>query len=87
MTWLFLLAAAACAAATYRVGWPVWTAYRQRRARDLNAERYLAWRGRGSSPAGSAPERPTAAERRQLWLAGLLGAGAVAFLIAFFIAS
>ncbi|HEX3218434.1 MAG TPA: hypothetical protein VHU77_00150 [Candidatus Limnocylindria bacterium] len=87
MTWLFLLAAAVCAAAAYYVGWPAWTAYRQREARDLNAERYLAWRGRGSSPTGSPRERPTAAERRQLWLAGLLGAGAVTFLIAFFIAS
>ena len=87
MTWLFLLAAALCAAAAHRVGWPAWTAYRQREARDLNAERYLAWRGRGSSPAGNAQERPTAVERRQLWLAGLLGAGAVALLIAFFVAS
>lgn len=86
MTWLFLLAAVACAGAAYRVGWPAWTAYRQREARDLNAERYLAWRGRGSPPPGSARERPTAAERRQLWLAGLLGAGAAALLIAFFVA-
>ena len=88
MAWLFLVAAVVSAAAAYRVGWPAGTCSRQREARDLNAESYLAWRGRASSPAMSGMhEGLTGAERRQLWLGGLLAAGAVALLIAFFIAS
>jgi hypothetical protein len=88
MAWLFLLAAVLCAAAAYRIGWPAWAGYRQREARDLNAERYLAWRGRAGSPATTGiHEGLTGAERRQLWLGGLLAAGAVALAIAFFIAS
>jgi len=88
MAWLFLLAALACFAAAYFIGWPTWTSYRQREARDLNAERYLAWRGRGSSPAmNGLHEGPTAAERRTMLLGGLLAGGGVILLIAFFVAS
>jgi hypothetical protein len=85
MPWLLLLGALLAAAGAYLVGWPAWTSYRQREARDLNAERYLAWRGRASPPgSGSLNEGLTGAERRNLWLAAGLGAVALACLVAFF---
>jgi hypothetical protein len=84
MPWLFLLGAVLAGALAYRVGWPAWTGYRQREARDLNAERYNAWRGRANPAGGSLREGMTGAERRSLWLAGGLAAAAIACLIAFF---
>jgi len=84
--WLFGAVVAGIAA--YLVGWPAWGSYRRREARDLNAERYLAWRGRGSPPAsGSLSEGLTGAERRRLWLAAALSLAAVACLIGFFAAT
>ena len=86
MSWLFLLAAAVSGVGAYVIGWPAWTEYRQREARDLNAERYLAWRGRAASPeASSSPGGPTAAERRRIQVAGLLAGVGVALLVAFFV--
>jgi hypothetical protein len=88
MPWLFLLGAVVSAAAAYRVGWPAWTSYRQREARDLNAERYLAWRGRAAPPdSASLREGLTAAERRSLILAAVLAAAALGWLVAFFAAT
>jgi hypothetical protein len=85
MPWILLLGAVLAGAGAYLVGWPAWTGYRQREARDLNAERYLAWRGRGSPPgSGSLRERMTGAERRNLLLAAALSLVAVACLIGFF---
>jgi hypothetical protein len=84
---VWLVAALVTAAAAYLVGWPAWRSYRGREARDLNTERYLAWRGR--APRGSArmSEGMTAAERRRIWLGALLGAAAVMLLIVFFATS
>jgi threonine/homoserine/homoserine lactone efflux protein len=88
MAWLFLLAALACGAGAYLIGWPAWNALRSREASDQNAERYLAWRGRASSPAMAGTRQgPTPDERRRLWLAGLLAAAAVVLVVAFFVAS
>ena len=84
MAWLFLVGALLSGLLAYRVGWPAWTGFRQREDRDLNAERYNAWRGRASAPGGSLREGMTGAERRSLWLAGALTLTAVACLIAFF---
>ena len=84
MAWLFLLGALLTSALAYRVGWPPWTGYRQREARDLNAERYNAWRGRADPPDASLREGMTGAERRSLWLAGALALAAAACLVAFF---
>jgi hypothetical protein len=85
MPWLFLLGALLAGAGAYLVGWPAWTSYRQREARDLNAERYLAWRGRASEPgSGSMNEGMTGAERRNLWLAAALAVASLACLIGFF---
>jgi hypothetical protein len=84
MPWILLLGAVLAAAVAYRVGWPAWTSYRQRESRDLNAERYAAWRGRGNDPRLSAREGMTGEERRNLWLATALVAVSVACLIGFF---
>jgi hypothetical protein len=88
MPWILLLGAVLAGVGAYLVGWPAWTGYRQRDARDLNAERYLAWRGRASSPSsGSMREGTTGAERRSLLLAAALAAAALACLIGFFATS
>ena len=68
--WVWLLGAAVAAGAAYLLGWPAWSGFAARRRRDLNTERYLAWRGR----AGERPPDPTltSAERTRLALAGVL---------------
>lgn len=78
--WPYLVAAAVAALGASLLGWPTWRAYRARRDRDVNAQRYLAWRGR-------ADRRPVAglspAEQRRLWAAaGLALIAVVAVLIA-----
>ena len=86
MAWLFLLGALltgvlAPIASAGRHG----PSYRQREARDLNAERYNAWRGRAERrPAHRCGRGMTGAERRSLWLAGALALAAAACLVAFF---
>ncbi|MGH2454934.1 MAG: hypothetical protein ACRDHD_01560 [Candidatus Limnocylindria bacterium] len=88
MELLWLLAAALLAAAAYLVGWPAWTGYRARESRDLNAERYLAWRGRAPrGPRPSTLEGMTRRERQRLWLGAALGAGALVCLAGFFAAT
>jgi hypothetical protein len=84
MPWLFLIGAVVAGVAAYLVGWPAWTGYRRREARDLNAERYLAWRGRANEPRVSVREGPTGEERRNLIIAAVLAAVALASLIGFF---
>jgi len=85
MGWFWLIGAAGACAGAYLLGWPAWTSYRAREARDLNAERYLAWRGRADrTGAGSTGEGLTGEERRRLWLAAALGLAALACLVAFF---
>jgi hypothetical protein len=82
MTWLWLPGAAIAAVAAYLVGWPTWTGFAARRRRDLNTDRYLAWRGR----AGERPPDPqlTTAERGRLAVAGVLALVAVFCVVAFF---
>lgn len=79
--WIWLLAAAVAAGAAYFVGWPAWIGFAARRRRDLNAERYLAWRGR----AGARPPDPslTRGERARLGLAGVLALLAVFCIVGF----
>ncbi len=89
MTPLVWLAAALLAGgAAYLVGWPALESRRTRQARDLNAERYLAWRGRARErPPSAATEGMTADERRRVLIGAALGVVAVAALVAFFVTS
>jgi hypothetical protein len=57
-----------------------------REARDTNSERYLAWRGRAAR-GGRMREGATAEERRRMLIGGVLGALAVAAVVAFFATS
>lgn len=86
LAWLAL--ALVAAALAYVVGLPAWRSYRGREARDLNSERYLAWRGR--APRGSQAvlrEGMTGEERRRIYAGAALAVLAVVALIAFFVSS
>jgi hypothetical protein len=84
----WLAVALVAAAAAYRVGWPAWQAYRSRESRDLNAERYLQWRGRADRRSTiSTREGMTTDERRRIYTGAALAAGAVVALLAFFASS
>jgi len=85
IAWLGVAIGAGVAA--YLVGWPAWQAYRSREARDTNKERYLAWRGRAVRGQAPAREGMTGDERRRIYAGALLGAIAVAALLAFFATS
>ncbi len=87
MAWLWLIGTLGFGGAAYLVGWPVWTGYRGREARDLNAERYLAWRGRADRTASTTREGMTGEERRRLYIAAALAAAALVCLFAFFMSS
>ena len=80
--WLWLLAGTIAASGAYLVGWPTWRGVVARRRRDLNTERYLAWRGR----AGQRPPDPTltGTERARLGLAAVLALVAAFCLVGFF---
>ena len=80
--WVWLLGAAVAAGVAYLLGWPAWSGFASRRRRDLNTERYLAWRGR----AGERPADPamTSGERTRLALAGVLALLALFCLVGFF---
>jgi hypothetical protein len=84
--WLAIAVAAAMAA--YVVGAPAWRAYRSRETRDLNAERYQAWRGNAvRREAGSMREGMTGDERRRVYAGVALGMLSLAALVAFFVTS
>jgi hypothetical protein len=84
MAWLWLVGTLGFGGAAYLFGWPAWNGYRSREARDLNTERYLAWRGRADRTAVSASEGMTGEERRRLWVAGTLAVAALVCLVGFF---
>ena len=83
IAWLAISIVAGVAA--YLVAWPAWISYRAREARDLNTDRYLAWRGRASRPS-SVPTREgmTGEERRKVMIGAALAIVAVAALVVFF---
>jgi hypothetical protein len=86
LAWLALAIVAGVAA--YLVGWPAWIGYRAREARDDNAERYLAWRGRADrAPRTTTREGMTGEERRRIYAGAVLAVIAVIGLLAFFATS
>lgn len=85
---IWLIVAFVAGAAGYLVGAPAWQSYRSRDARDLNAERYLAWRGRAvRGQPSSAREGMTGEERRRIYAGAALGVLGALSLLAFFVTS
>ena len=83
---VWLVIAGAAAVIGYVVAWPAWRSYRGREARDMNSERYLAWRGR--APRGTPMrEGMTGDERRRIYAGAALAVLAVVALVAFFATS
>lgn len=85
LVWLAVAVAAAFAA--YLVGWRAWRGYRSRETRDLNTERYRAWRGNSVRGRPATREGMTGEERRRVYAAAVLGVVAIVALVAFFLAS
>jgi hypothetical protein len=86
LAWLAI--AVIAGAAAYGIGWPAWHAYRSRESRDMNAERYLQWRGRADRRSTiSTREGMTNDERRRIYAGAALAVGALVALIAFFATS
>jgi hypothetical protein len=83
MTALWLLAAVIAGVSGGIIGWPAWAHHQARQARDLNAQRYLAWRGRASRSSQSAEDGPTLRERRRLLIAGILLVAAIGCVIVY----
>ena len=84
----WLLVALVSGAAAVGFGQPAWRSYRARESRDLNSERYRAWRGhsvRGQPPP--AREGMTGEERRRIYGAVAFAVIAVIGLVAFFLTS
>jgi hypothetical protein len=82
---VWLAVAIGAGVAAYLVAWPAWIGYRARESRDLNADRYLAWRGRASRPSSvSVREGMTGEERRRLVLGSGLAVVAIVAIVVFF---
>ncbi len=85
---ILLVVALVAGAAGYVVGWPAWQSYRSRDACDLNAERYLAWRGQAvRGQPSSVREGMTGEERRRIYAGAALGILGALALVAFFVTS
>ena len=85
---IWLVIAIAAAMAAYVVGVPAWRSYRSRETRDLNADRYQAWRGNAVRREGrSMREGMTGDERRRIYAGVALGMLALAALVTFFVTS
>ena len=86
---LWLVLAGAAGVVALLVALPALRGYRARERRDLNEERYLAWRGRArpASSSGSMREGPTGEERQRLVIGAAFALVAVAAVVAFFVLS
>ena len=81
MSGALLITGLLAAVGGFAIGWPAWRSFREREERDLNAERYLAWRGRADRPGSSLREGMTRSERRRIWTGVGLGIIAVACVV------
>jgi hypothetical protein len=81
--WFWLVGAVLALVGAYLVGWPGWSSYRGREARDLNEDRYLAWRGRARPSHRRTGEGMTGEERRRIYLGVGLALFAIFCLIGF----
>jgi hypothetical protein len=85
---VWLVGALLAGIAGYLVAWPAWQSHRARESRDLNAERYFAWRGRAVRPEGGGlREGMTGEERRRIYAGAALGVGSALALAVFFATS
>lgn len=78
--WAWLIGAIAAGAGSFLTGWPAWRASRLRRVRDLNTDRYLAWRGRAAPRVETGL---TGRERQRLVGAAVLALVALFCLVGF----
>ena len=84
LIWLAL--AVAAGAGGVALGWPAWQSVRERRTRDTNADRYLAWRGRAAPPSAlRASRRLTPWEQRRVLAAALCIGLALMGLVLYFV--
>lgn len=81
MSWFFVAIGIAAGSAGLAIGLPAWRTWQARVAQDRNAERYLAWRGRGDRSESETAQRMTTDERRRIGLAAGLVAVAIACLV------
>ena len=81
MTAVLMAIALVAGAVGLAVGLPAWRSWQARAAADRNAERYLAWRGRGDRPPASPGQGMTAAERRRIGAGAGLGMVALVCLV------
>jgi ABC-type branched-subunit amino acid transport system ATPase component len=82
MSQVFLIAGIALLVAGLALGLPAWRSWQARAAADRNAERYLAWRGRGDRTAPETATRMSYGEQRRLVMAVALAVmGGVALVI------
>jgi len=85
---LWLIVALFAGGAGYLLAWPAWQSSRSRAPRDLNTERYLAWRGRAVRGQQPRDHEGMTGEERRRFLAGVaLGVIGVLALVAFFATS
>lgn len=82
----WLMVALVFGAAAVGFSQPAWRSYRARESRDLNTERYRAWRGHNvrGQPA-PAREGMTGEERRRIYGAAAFAVIALVGLVAFFL--
>jgi hypothetical protein len=82
MSQVFIVAGIALLVAGLAVGLPAWRAWQVRSAADRNADRYVAWRGRGDRTAPETGTRMSSGEQRRMVVAVALAVmGGVALVI------
>jgi hypothetical protein len=72
MSQLVLVAGIVQLVAGLGIGLSAWRSWQARTSIDRNAERYQAWRGRGSASSSDARTPLTGAEQRRLIIAAVL---------------